>query len=63
MEDSLRCKNIIKLTDEFYVDLKDKIGEGRFGVVYKGFNRKKDQIIAVKHLSTQVMNQFPKYER
>jgi protein-serine/threonine kinase len=40
-----------------------KLGRGRFGVVYKGYNSKKNQIIAVKYVSKKMLNQLPKYER
>lgn len=42
-----------KINDNFYVDRTKKLGEGNFGIVYKGYRLDENTIIAIKFMSKE----------
>lgn len=40
-----------KINNDFYVDKTKKLGEGNFGIVFKGYMLSENKIIAVKYMT------------
>jgi serine/threonine protein kinase len=41
-------RNWEKLSDNFYIDFSTTIGRGSYGIVYRGYSRAKDTLVAIK---------------
>jgi serine/threonine protein kinase len=59
----MNANNNEKVVDRYHFFLKDKLGEGSFGVVYKGKDTLSKQTVAIKMLLKKQINADPYLRR